>query len=331
MRNIYIICLLIHFYKGKKVGNNLILPVNLRCNIRKKLLIKLFRNTFLTYKRICKHLHGRHRSLQLVRHIGNKFLSRFIQHLHSSQHLVKRICDQSCLCIIRHRNIFILIAVCQILDCLCHSCKRLYKNRREDISKKNGKHNNASNNKNLSLFQCVNSRCNLTCGNRYKHSSLKLFYIRAYNGNCYLQCLIPTVKTLRLFSLKTLYHKGRNKCLSLICTIRIFYYSEVPVYKNNPSAVNIRQQLQLAVYNLRAGVIEIIFLYQQAAQNVTLASHTCTSVCNGFILIVCDNRSCYNDTWHNSQNDQNNQDTKAKTFKKVFLCFFLHSLSYAWK
>ena len=151
--NIHICCLFVHFHKGEQICDNLVLSVNLFCNIRKEFLIQFLRNPLLSYKRVCQNFHGSHRCFQLMRHIGYKFLSGFIQGFHSGKHLIKCIRNQRCLCIIRNGDFFILISVCQIFDGFCYSGKRFHQNCGKDISQEYGQNYNNSNDQNSFLLQ----------------------------------------------------------------------------------------------------------------------------------------------------------------------------------
>ena len=108
--------------------------------------------------------------------------------------------------------------------------------------------------------------------------------------------------------------------------IGICNYFQISVYNHHSSAIYIRQQLQLAVYCLRAGVIQIILFDKQVAHDVTDIFHALHTVGNGTVFIVGNDHFRYNDTWYDSQYDQDDQNTKAETFKKLAAFFDLHSL-----
>ena len=64
--NMQICCLFIHLHKRQKIRDDLILTIDLFCDIRHKLLIKLHRCIRLCQKRICKYFHRCDRCFQLV-------------------------------------------------------------------------------------------------------------------------------------------------------------------------------------------------------------------------------------------------------------------------
>ena len=74
------------------------------------------------------------------------------------------------------------------------------------------------------------------------------------------------------FSPEALAHHRGEESLSCIRPIGILHDLKISVCQKNPSIVDIRQQLQLAVHHLRAGVVKIILLYQEIAQNAALSS-----------------------------------------------------------
>ena len=55
--DIHICCFFVHFYQGEQIGDDLVLSVNLFCDIRKKFLIQFLRNPLLSYQRIRQNLH----------------------------------------------------------------------------------------------------------------------------------------------------------------------------------------------------------------------------------------------------------------------------------
>ena len=121
----------------------------------------------------------------------------------------------------------------------------------------------------------------------------------------------------------------RNKIEGrIVDVLKTVYDPEIPVNQNDPAIVNIRQQLQLAVYHLRAGVVKIILLDQEIAQNATLPFNGGAAVCDGPAFIIVDDGHPHNDRRYNSQYDQNDQDTEAQTLKKVCTFPFFHQ---AWK
>ena len=94
-------------------------------------------------------------------HIGYEFISGLIQDLHPCQHLVKCICDQLCLCIIRNGYLIILISVCQIIYRLGDPRKRFYKNSGKYITKQNGQCYYEPDDQDLPLLQLINGRSDL--------------------------------------------------------------------------------------------------------------------------------------------------------------------------
>ena len=126
MLDLKIRSLLIHLHKGKKIGDNAVLSVDLRGNVMHKFLIQFLRHAGLSHQRIRQHLHGSHGGLQLMGHVGDKLRPGLIQNFHSCQHFVERVCDKLCLRIIRNRNRFILVPVCEILNGLGDTGQRFH-------------------------------------------------------------------------------------------------------------------------------------------------------------------------------------------------------------
>ena len=227
--HIQICCLLIHFYKRKQVCNDFILPIDLCSDIAHKLLIKLLRHPFLTHQGIGKYLHRGKRCLQLMRHIGNKLISGLIQNLHSGKHFVERIRNKCCLCIIRDRNLLILVSIRQILNGLGNSGKRLYKNRRKHISKKDRQHNNDSCDQKTLLFQFQNILCNFIGGKADQHSTLKLLHFRAFHREGHLNLLCLTIIAAGFLTFEAFDHHSGDQSFSLIYAIGILDNPVIPV------------------------------------------------------------------------------------------------------
>ena len=192
-------------------------------------------------------------------HIGYKFISGFIQCLHTGKHLIKCVSNQRRLCIIRNGNLLILITVCQILDGFGNSCKWLHKYSGKHISKKRSKHNDNSCDQNALLLQFLNILSNLIGRKADQHSSLKLLHLRTLHRNRHLNFLCFVVIAAGFLAFEALDHHTGDQCLAFIYAISILDNPVVPVNQQNSAIIYIRQQLQLAVHILRAGVIHIIF------------------------------------------------------------------------
>ena len=89
--NIHIMGRLVHLYQRKQIIDDLVLPLDFLGHISHKFPVKLSRDFLLGQKRICQHLHGCQRRLQLMGHIRDKLLPCLIQYLESSDQLVKRL------------------------------------------------------------------------------------------------------------------------------------------------------------------------------------------------------------------------------------------------
>ena len=176
-----------------------------------------------------------------MRHIGYKLLSGFIQRLHSRKHLVKCICDQSCLCIIRYRDLLILISVCKVLDCFRYPSKWLHQDRGKNITQKNGQHYNDTDDQNPFLLQFMDGCCHLTGRCHDHHGTLHLFYIRTFYRNCQDQLLAVRIILVGIFSFKTVQYFLGNQSPALIHAIGILDDPEIPVYNENPATIAVGQ------------------------------------------------------------------------------------------
>ena len=162
-------------------------------------------------------------------HIGNKLISGLIQNLHSGKHFVERIRNKCCLCIIRDRNLLILVSIRQILNGLGNSGKRLYKNRRKHISKKDRQHNNDSCDQKTLLFQLQNILCNFIGGKADQHSTLKLLHLRAFHRESHLNLLCLTIIAAGFLTFEAFDHHSGDQSFSLIYAIGILDNPVIPV------------------------------------------------------------------------------------------------------
>ncbi len=81
--------ILVQIDHGKQIGNDGVQPINLKINICQKIPVNGRIIHLHTQKRFCQHLHGAQRSFQLMRSIGNKFITGAIHVFQLLAHDVK--------------------------------------------------------------------------------------------------------------------------------------------------------------------------------------------------------------------------------------------------
>ena len=174
-------------------------------------------------------------------HIGNKFLPGLVQDLHPCEHFVKGVCDQLCLRIIRHRDLFVLIAVGEVLYRLRNSCKRLYENGRQNISQKDRQSHNDAYDKDAALLQFIHDAAHLIKRNGNQHDSLKLLHLRTSHRHSHFHAVSLTDIGIFRLSLETADHDRGDKALPGIRVICVFYHPEIPVDQYHSGPIGITQ------------------------------------------------------------------------------------------
>ena len=241
-----------------------------------------------------------------MRHIRYKLLTGSIQGLYSSKHLVKRICDQLCFRIIRNWNFLILESICDILNSLCDFCKRLYQDSGQNISE--DQHQDTADHKNPQSFllKNIDTWDNFFRWNTDQQNSLCPFSICTGNRHSHLNITVFPVIIAALFQfLKALDHFLGNHIFSFVKIICILDYLKILIHNQNTATIYIREHCQLTVNSLWGRILEIILFCQLIHQDITLILYIQLSVWYRPILVTVYDSLFHNDTWHNTNNDQN--------------------------
>ena len=104
------------FYHCQKIRDDLVLPVDLMIDIFQEIPVDCRIHFILGQKRGCEHLHGSHRGLELMRHIGDEFLPGLVQSIHTAQNIVESIRYMNRLQILRSTDRLIRISFLDLTD-----------------------------------------------------------------------------------------------------------------------------------------------------------------------------------------------------------------------
>ena len=97
----------VFFDQGQKIGNDLVLTVDLAVDILEKFSVDGRIHILFRQKRCRKDFHGCHRGLELMRHVRDEFLPRLVQGVHPGQNCVEGIRNVHGLQIAGRRDRFI--------------------------------------------------------------------------------------------------------------------------------------------------------------------------------------------------------------------------------
>ena len=83
----------VHAHQGEQLCDDLVFAVDFVFNIDHEFPVHLDRYIFLLHERVRQDFHRSHGRLELVGDVGNEFLPRLVESVHSCEHLIKGIRD----------------------------------------------------------------------------------------------------------------------------------------------------------------------------------------------------------------------------------------------
>ena len=311
----------VHLHKRKKIRNNLILPLDLLCDIRHKFLIKLNRHIFLTDQGIRQYLHGGDGCSQLMGHIGNEFLSGGIQHLHSAQHPVKSVSDAFSLQAVRYGDRIIGVTLLRLVERLRYLLKRLKQPLRgQDRNQHNSQHHNDLHKQRFPAEYLQGSSDRIgrsahqhdTADDLLSLCRLRLVIIQRHrlrNGNRHLHITIVLVIPACVLPLDAAHHFLRNDRFILADAVRVLDDPQVIINHQHPSVIETGQLVQLSIDHFGRSVLQIMISYQVICQNPKLRGNIRDLHIDGTLLIILQDRISHTDTGYQPYDKQDQKDS----------------------